>query len=246
MCYHKLLKLFPIFLLIAFFSLRCSSDDANPISSTDPPENPTFQFNKITVPDQMIQSTDPYAIQAIDYITHCQNFNVRGCFFDPSPNAQKTVNTTNESTTWEYSWRQGELDFQMKIQGLRDRYVWVIYIDGNEGSITYNNWKFMEAVQLKDQTNGHIYRYKTNTQEMRYEWTWNTTNEDGFRLNLRNFDDPLTVDQIVGYPNQAGEISHYEWANGSFYIAFKAIWHSDGSGAWWTFDQTVLTNNGTW
>ncbi len=246
MCYHKLLKLFPIFLFITFIGLRCSSDDTNPISSTDPPANPTFQFNKITVPGQMLQSTNPYAIQAIDYITHCQNFNERGCFFDPSPNAQKTVTTTNEGTVWQYVWRQGDLDFEMKIQNTRDRYAWSIFLDGEDGNVTYNNWKFMEAVQLHDQSSGHIYRYKTNTQEMRYEWVWNTMEDGAYRLNLRTFDNPATVDQIVGYPDQSGIISHFEHVNGSFYLAFKAIWQSDGSGSWWTFDQTILTGNGDW
>lgn len=246
MCYHKLLKLFPVFLLVAFLGLNCSSDDNNPINSTDPPEHPAFTFNKITVPDQMIQTSDPHVVQALDYITHCQNFNARGCFFDPSPNAQKDVNTTNESTKWQYRWRHGALDFEMEIRSQRDRYTWTIYLDGEDGGVTYNNWKFMEAVQLKDQSSGHIYRYKTNTQEMRFEWTWNTMTNNAYRLNQRNFEEPLTVDQITSNADQSGEIYHYERANDAFYLAFKAIWHSDGSGSWWTYDENSMTDSGSW
>ncbi len=52
--------------------------------------------------------------------------------------------------------------------------------------------------------------------------------------------------EITVNPDESGSVTYYEWNGSAFVMVFKAVWNTDGSGEWWTYENGVQTGHGTW
>jgi hypothetical protein len=245
MLYKKLFVLTAVCLgLFLFFA--CSSDEEGPVKPSEKaPPPPDFELREITVPDKMANSGDAKAQLALSLIDESTSFEGTGCVFKAPDGA--TV-LAESKAAWEYSWVDGALTKRLAITSLSsiNQRKWQLYYTGSKDGATFEDWRFMDAGQTLDLGSGHVYVYKTNTKQIIMEWTWRT-DSDKFTFEKYDHSEPRTKIEIIVRNNGSGKVERFSLSTtGSMMHDLLVNWTADGSGTWWTYDNGMSTNSGSW
>jgi hypothetical protein len=230
--------------LIFFLIAGCSSDEENPITPTPPQTPPDFSLQEITLPQNMLHSTNTLAKQAITTIDEAIDFARCGCTFEAPDEA--TLEKA-EGGEWEYTWSVVDLTKTMQITAVSGRYTWKIFYDGTQTGQEYNNWRYMDAVQSTDLSSGHVTLFKAGTVTTELEWVWYTLENTDYKLIKQYYGDPSYKVEITIKTDNSGKIDKFKRnSSGSMVFDVKYAWTSDGSGSCWTFEDGVQTSFNTW
>ena len=230
--------------LLILIIAGCSSDEENPITPTPTPSPPEFMLKEITFPQHMLNSTDPMAQQAIATVENAMDFKACGCLFAPPEGAETIKESSGE---WEYKWKTGELTQTLQIASVSGRDSWKIFYDGVKDGNSFNNWRFMDAVQSADLSSGHVTLFKPATLIIDMEWVWYTLQLSEYKFIKQYFGDPPYKIDITVKSDQSGKIDVFKPnSSGNMVYDIKFAWKADGSGSYWTFEDGKQTGYGTW
>ncbi len=221
----------------------CSSEES-PITPTTTPKPPEFRLKEITFPQHMLNSTDPMAQQAIAIVTEAMDFETCGCIFVPPEGAETIKESSGE---WEYRWKTGDLTQTLQITAVSGRDSWKIFYDGVKDGDSFNNWRFMDAVQSADLSSGHVTLFKPVSLIIEMEWVWYTLQAGEYKFVKQYFGDPPYKIDISVKPDKSGKIDKFKPnSSGNMVYDIKFAWNADGSGSYWTFEDGKQTAYGVW
>lgn len=244
MIQNKLFWSFVIVVGVVFLFVSCSSDDESPVAPTKKPQPPTFSLATISIPQKMIESTDTMAQLAIQLINEAQSMEQAIGLLTAPQNAEVVKAETGE---WEYKWVVGALTQTLKITSTEGRYTWRMYLDGTEGGINYINWRFLDAAQQSNKSNGHVYLFKLGTQQIESEWVWNTLSNNDYQFTRECHDESCKKTDITIKLDNSGKIERYvKSSTGSSVYDLRISWDVNGNGTWWTYEDGQETGYGTW
>lgn len=242
LCKKMLWLLMLVFLLVLLAG--CSSNEENPIAPTPKSEPPEFALKEVSFPQSMTSSTHTMAKKAIEMVTDAMNFDGTGAFFTAPTGAQVLLES---KVAWEYSWDTANLNRRLAITLLSGQYKWQLYYTGTANNVTFDNWRFMEAVQKTDKSNGHIYMYRENTGQIVQEWVWYTLEKDEYKFVAQDFGDAKSKIEITLKADTSGKVEFYlPSTSGGLVYNMRMSWDAQGAGAWWTYDNGVQKESGTW
>jgi hypothetical protein len=242
MSHKKWFLIFGAALMIVFL-FSCSSDEENPVTPTKP-KPPEFTLKPFDFPAKMVQSADEMAKRAMTLAAECTAFDGTGCIFAAPQNAQANK---EESGDWEYQWITGTLTQKLKMTAGSGRLTWQLYLNGSENGINYVNWRSMDAVQRSDQSNGHVYLYRTGTQQISIEWVWYVLETNDYKYVKQLYDDPTEKIEFTIMEDKSGKMERFvPSSKGGLVYDLRITWNADGTGAWWTYNEGVQTGYGTW
>jgi copper(I)-binding protein len=218
--------------------IGCSGDDKSPTGNNGGTQEPAFSIDSITVPDAMMQSTDPMAQQTVMYVMMANAFANYGTWFTPPT-------TAGNGPPWTYTWTVENLTVTLTIKEEGNNWVWDITWNGTDGVYTYNDWLFIHAEQAKDNSSGQLIIYEPVTTIVAWMWTWSVDAQGVYTLVMTSESDGSKIEVSVN-PNDSGELKVYETINQNYVMTLKVIWQADGSGQWWTYDENGQTGSGSW
>lgn len=231
-------------LVFCCFLFFCSSDEESPTTPTQTYDPPTFTVNSVTFPAAMESSSDDMAKETISEIEKAMTFEGTGCCFC-APNACETVK--NEKTAWEYSWKEEELTRNLKITAISGRNMWQVFYDGSADGVNFSSWRYQDALQTTDQSDGHVHLYKEGTNQLQLEWVWYTLENGDYKFIKQCFSDPCFKYDIVSHPDNSGKLERFAMSStGNLVYDLRVSWDAEGNGAWWTFSDGAQTDSGTW
>jgi hypothetical protein len=229
-----------------FLIFACSSDEEGPVKPTEKaPPPPEFQLRDITVPDKMMNSGDAKAQLALSLIVEATSFDGTGCVFKAPDGA--TV-LSESKAAWEYSWVEGTLTQRLAITSLPsiNQRKWQLYYTGSKDGETFEDWRLMDAGQTIDLGGGHIYLYKLNTKQIILEWTWRT-DKGTFTLEKYDHSDPRSKIEIILRADKSGKVERFTLGTtGSMMHDLLINWKADGTGTWWTYENGMTKESGSW
>ena len=192
----------------------------------------------------MSSSTDVNAQQAISLVTDALDFESSGFVFAP-PNEAEAVK--EKSGEWEEKWSSGDLPQTLHIEAVSGRNRWKIFYEGAQGGKTFNNWRFMDAVQRPDLSSGHVTLFKVGTVETEVEWVWYTLEQNEYKIIKQYYGDPPYKIDISIKSDNSGKVDKFAPnSSGSMVYDVKFSWAADGTGSYWTFEDGKQTGFGTW
>ncbi len=245
MLYKKLFTMTALCMgLFLFFG--CSSDEEGPVKPTEKaPPPPDFELREITVPDKLANSGDAKAQLAMNLVDQAMSFEGTGCVFAAPEGA--TV-LAESKAAWEYSWVEGALTKRLAITSLSsiNQRKWQLYFSGSTDGASLEDWRFMDAGQTTDLGSGHVYVYKTNTKQIILEWTWRT-NQGQYTLEKYDHSDPRSKIEIILRADGSGKVERFTLStSGSLMHDLLINWAADGSGTWWTYENGMTKETGSW
>ncbi|MCB0284631.1 MAG: hypothetical protein KDF60_18760 [Calditrichaeota bacterium] len=221
-------NLLTVFILVSFF-IACSDDSTS--SNNDSNEPPTLEMRQIPIPGGLTNSTNVHAQMVVAQITVANSFTGYSAFFTP------ISGTSNNGV---YEWTSAGLNIKMVTDESSDYYTWDIYLSGNYGGVSVNNWLYMSAESFKDGSDGSWTIYDPLTQGVLYQWNWWTGVEDIYNVNMEFTGGEI---EIVSYPDESGSIDIYS----DSMLDWTANWTSGGSGNWMDYDsEGNLADSGSW
>lgn len=228
----------------------CKKDEDDEKSPNDIPK-PTIAANQqqFTAPQELAQSTDPYAQQAYSYIMQVNAMTSFMSYFTPPATAEE-VNTKSDSQTW--TWMQSYTDqdgnvieytFTYTFTETSDKYIWDI-----DMGINGNTNDFIDAEEMKTGESGemNIYYNALGVEDFDVYYHYNWTVSGGTTIvNMELHDGNSELYSYVLTVNQdgSGEIAY----NVDEIIVFRLIWNANGSGTWFEYDEDgEITDQGSW
>lgn len=234
-------------LAVAFLSffVSCSKDDDEPEPQQQ--QAPTFSTKTVAVPDAMMQSSDEGAQEAVAYVNLANSFTGLANSFIP-PQKCAPYKSTNDGPPWIYTWEvidgEDQYTVTLTISQTSSGYEWDMVIDGTIDGIVVNNFLFMHGELSNDGKNGLFTLYDFETGEICMYVTWNTDDNGVYSV---TFEIPEDIKvNVTSNLDGSGDVEVYEWENGNYQLEWKAVWTSDGHGEWWSYENGVLVDHGTW
>jgi hypothetical protein len=243
---RKLIYL-PAILIIVSIIFACSKDEeADPQQPADnnPPE---YSVKTVEVPDQMSQSNDPGAQEAMSYIYMANSFTGFTGMFNP-PQKNGIYKSTNDGPPWIYNWEvddeSGQYTVTMTFDEDNTHYYWSVVIDGVMDGIVLQDFTFLYSEQTKDDSEGLIRLYDPESQDLDVDIFWSTDTDGTYHF---TFSEPEYMKiEITEYLDGSGFLAVYDWIIEQFLISFEAEWNADGHGQWWSYIDGILDDQGVW
>ncbi len=229
------------FLTAAVILYGCSksSSTTNPPSSTAPTiPSVTFSGPTTTSSDQYAQMTKSYALM----------FNGLSSYFT----AYQGLHAAQNGNTWSWTYSNPATNFTGTLtvtQQSSGGYSWKLVLNGKESAtdtVTYNNWTAMTGTTSSDGKSGSWTIYNENTAIIAALYTWSTSSSGTLTGTLKSYSNTGTLEAtitVTNNPDKSGEVDIYSGTT----LVFKATWIANGSGQWWTYDNSgTQTGTGTW
>jgi len=232
-----------IFAVLTFLLTGCSEED-NPVKAPSTPDPPTFSLRSIPLPDNLENSPNEMAQQAVSIIEEAMRFDNENCCFE-KPEVCKAL--TEKTGEWEYQWSDGNLTKNLKVTTKGDRDAWQFYLNGNSNGKTFDNFRAMDAVQQKNKSNGHVHLFKSNSIQIETQWVWYTLDNGNYLFTKESFAESRYNLEITIHTDKSGKIERYVLSPaGSMVYDVRFTWEANGSGAWWTYEAGQQKDYGTW
>jgi len=234
----KPLVCFSVIVTAFVLVVGCSNDNNTPSGNSGTVQAPSFSIDSVTVPDAMMQSSDPMAQMAVSYVMMANAFSAYWTWFAPP--------TSSNGPPWTYTWTDSNLTVTLTIKEQGNNWVWDIVFDGTGGGYTYNNWLFIHAEQAQDNSSGQLLIYEPVTDSVAWIWSWDVDSQGVYHLVMISKSDQSKVEVTVN-PDESGHLKAYEEVAQNYQLIFEANWLADGSGQWWQYDQNgQLIGSGSW
>jgi len=242
-------KLFylPAILIVLSIIFACSKDEeAEPQQPTNnnPPE---YTVKTVQVPDQMAQSNDPGAQQAMSFINMANSFTGFTGMFAP-PQKSGIYKSTSDGPPWIHNWEvdddSGQYSVTLTIDEDETHVFWSIVIDGVMEGIILQEFTFLYSKMAKDDSEGLFRLYDPDTQELGMDIFWSTDQSGIYHFTFL-VPEEIKI-EITQFPDGSGNIEVYEWLNDQFIISFVAEWNATGHGEWWSYIEGVLDEHDVW
>ena len=165
-----------IFSLVLALTLAACSDDDNPATSggsLTAPAPPAYQI--IDCPAGLAASTDTYATYAENYLTYIGAITAFDSYITPAAGASLSATGTTPDTT-KAAWTEGTLSYEVRYVVIAGVQKWFVYLDGVDGSSTFDNQLFIEAIMNADASIGGEFEAHPNPADFAdiLHWDWHT------------------------------------------------------------------------
>lgn len=219
-------------------------------SSTSPKEEkpPTIESTTIEIPTKMqtaANNGDPGAAIAVSYITMANSFSGFTNILTPPENAQRSKPVGALDDTWTYTWSSQNLSLEMTVTETDEYVHWVMIYDGTDGVYTYNNFKFLEAMQYKAFDEGWMKVFDPMTTGLLWEYMWETDSNGTFHFDMYVYSEgnvEATVNVEVN-SDGSGEVVIDLGSSGSYVVQ----WAADGTGSWTYYNSDgSVAQSGSW
>jgi len=238
---RKIVALLVAISLLALIS-SCSNNTNNPIS-TQNPQPKELNVPTVSVPGAMLNSTDENVKTAISYINIVNNFKNYLTYFTPSANSKFN------STAGEWTWTSGPLAITLIEKNVDGKANWTVKLNGSDGKFSYSDWTIATAEETSDNNSGHIVVYKPVSKvskDMLGQWDWHVDANKKVTFGAFDFDKNVKTELSVN-PDQSGKLKIYFSVKGFSLLQYKVQWTSNGSGQWWSYDNTGKeVGSGSW
>ena len=214
----------------------CSKNESSPTENQ--PSSPPLPNIVFKGPGS--STNDLGLIMIRSYIANANTF-----AFTFAPLAAATP--VQSGSTWTWTYVNKTLTLLLTATNQSDgTYLWKLVFNGVDATdgTTYDHWLGVESTTSTDGKTGNGKSYVRNKSLVASEFNWTVTN-NVLTGTLKPYLNGTALGQtiVVNNPDNSGEIRVY---TGSILI-YKAVWQTNGSGQWWTYDANgVQTGTGTW
>lgn len=221
---------------ITFLITGCSKKDSSPTE----PQQTAPSIPTVTFKGPNTNSTDLNVQMVKSYVTVMNAYTMELAPFS----AMQGVQSGN---TWTWTYTQGTLTVKFTATTQSDgSYQWKMVFNGTDPSdgTVYNNWTAIEGTTSADGKSGSWKIYDENKTILLAEFNWATSN-NVLTGTMKEYTNGVFSGQIVlvNNPDNSGELRVY---TGSV-VTYKAVWQSNGSGQWWTYNSSgTQTGTSTW
>lgn len=232
---------------VCLIGLVGCSDDDNPTGTGNGAEAPEFSIINVSVPDAMVQSSDPMAQLAVSYVSLANSISTWTGFFTPPAGAAKLVAPAGVADgPWVYTWSEEGLTVTLTITESSQNYMWSVVFDGTDGETTYDNFTFIDAAASKDGSSGSLVIYDPMTESPALDWTWSETSSGVYNFLMTSYDSEGFQIALTVNADKSGTLEFRMSDGSSFEPLFGSEWQSDGSGDWWNYADGEITDSGSW
>ncbi len=239
----KAKKMFLSFLiaLLAFSLSSCSKDNGSNPVTPEKKEPAKLQMKEVTLPEHLLQVTDPHAQMAVAFVQMANGFRNYSPFFNPPSGSTFTPGENGE-----WTWQEGDLTIKLVYNEGTDMISWKIYLTGSFEGYTVSNWLGAEAEQANDGKSGHLLIYEPGTSNILSEWNWNIDATGTYHFEFTNLADFQKLVVTVNIDN-SGVLEFYVGNENQNYMQYKITWTANGSGQWWEYDSLgTIVAQGSW
>lgn len=250
----KFNKLFILGLALTISFTGCKDDDSTPTQSL---ENAELSFSAsdtpIELPQAMLNSTDPVAQQAVQYVESINAFTDQLALFDQIPDGA-TKSTTpigrknnsggrSEDGYLVYTWSDGQTTVAYQISETTTTYIWEFFY---QFSPEDEFVKVLKAEESKLIRNGYLEYYnffsQTTTEEFIFRYQWHEDPDGTLYFDVITPDNSFTINAIIS-PDNSGSIKYYIDSN----LYYDITWDAAGTGSWTLYNSDGSTSDsGTW
>ncbi|MCP5063638.1 MAG: hypothetical protein GY936_14420 [Ignavibacteriae bacterium] len=232
---NKQIKVLLTFLLLLAFSIACDETTTEP----DQIEAKALHVKEIQVPDALKQSSDQKATFANAYISSMNSLANGFSAWLSAPAGSESLAKTNDDRS--YTWSAGGISITMNYSENGDNYTWEVFLNGTDGEgLTFNNFKFLEAAQNKNESEGYLKIFEDNSSNLSSTWSWVTNTNDVYSMTFGGDDNDRI--EVNSNPDESGELLFYE----NNVLVSRTVWTSAGTGEWTEFDSGGnITDSGT-
>jgi len=230
----KWIKLLAVILVLAV-AAGCSKKSTGP--SKD--EMPEFNGPNVQVPAALTANAgDPQVDYAIQL---AEAFGQMGGFSDWMEPPTRPVGKTMGDDVWEETWTDEDgVSITLRVQETSTQITWQLILSGDLGDgLIVNNFTILSAMEKKDGSEGYLKIYDPESGEEFFVWAW-TSDSTGLNVTF-NFAGDFW--EIKGRYNNDGSGWLEEYWEGA--LTFKIVWTAAGTGEWWTYNNGVQTDHGT-
>jgi hypothetical protein len=243
--FFNLLTLLGLSLLLVVSACNKDDDDDNtPNSSTKKPAIES-KAEMIQVPEAMLESNDPMALQASTMVEAMASMADYFSYFEPPANATPVGNkSTNESWTW----FDGEYYWYYTYYETGTMYKWEIKIGTSEN----NYYDFMLAEEAVDGQSGSLkiyydafMDYKATMEDYYFDYEWEIDNDGNLIVEMDYYMGEEGAFKYYGkfMSDGAGELIYYI----GNYKYYEMSWTASGTGDWFMYDEDGnIIDSGTW
>ncbi len=234
----KLLILLTV--MATVFTVRCSKDD----DTTPAGDVQKFEVKSVQVPKAMAESNDPGAKMATGYINMINGLSGYSAFLSPSGNNTPGNSDNDERIfTWKVNDKTGVYTVKLVIKETNGEIVWDMYITGTMEGNVLNNFHYIHALKQKDNSWNVLTVWELETGNKYMELSWSITDSETV-IKFEVFNETYLT--LIVNSDGSGSIELKEWLIGKYVTTYKASWATSGHGEYWEYDNSILTNNGSW
>jgi len=192
--------------------------------------------------DPMAQCGNYYAGQAAQHLsvaTDCLKF------FDAPEFPDRITSLNNPQDTITRIWQIESLTVTLRLNLTIDGYQWDVYLTGTDNGITYDDWKYIYALQTHADSSGMMFLYENNETKDTTTWDWTSNITGNIEMNMSwNDNDFQNNLETLFRPDYSGYARHS--INDS--LRWEVTWdnsNSESSGEWTDY-MGESTLSGTW
>jgi hypothetical protein len=243
------MKIKLLLFVVALFAFSCSKDE-DPAPTLETTALSLTQDQGITAPAAMATSSNTYAQEAAGYIEMANLFATYSELFKIPAGATKTttkitatngrINNTGDYVTYEWTDADSGDKVALQISEQADQYTWEIFV---KPSAQAAYLKFINATEKKDKSAGSFKVYDITdptATDLWLDYVW-TRSGDTLHIVLVELS-IIKVDMTINTKTKAGNFIVYV-DNEKLY---EMSWDAQGNGTWKSFDNGVLTDQGSW
>ncbi|MCB0807373.1 MAG: hypothetical protein KDC05_16390 [Bacteroidales bacterium] len=232
--------------MVIFTACSDKDDDPQPSNNQQNSESPELQTVSVFIPDEMAQSDNPGAMQAVNYISIANSFT--GFAAAITPPKSSPVFKSGLDGPWVHSWTFDDgtdlYTVTLTITENSDGYSWDMVITGTLGGNVLENFTYMEAWQNQAGTSGSFAMYDPEGSGEMMQVSWNTSESGVYTCTFEMPQDMII--EIISNPDGSGEVTVNEWYEGAYELTFEAQWDATGHGEYWEYYEGEIVDHGTW
>jgi hypothetical protein len=234
-------------------AISCSKDDDAEPSLEKVTLSLSADSQVIEVPTAMQTSEDPYAAQAVAWVSMANAFSGNLALFTPPSGATKSsdiitpvngrVASTGKAVVYIWTDQQyGSVAYQ--IRDATDKYTFELFYKGNSDTGWY---RYLYAEELKDRSEGYMVLYDAwgfmseTRDEPMTRWDWSRQG-DVFTFEISDFDFGFRFVITVNTKTKAGSLVYYEDSE----KLTEITWDAQGKGTWKEYESNQVVDEGTW
>jgi hypothetical protein len=229
-------KFISVTLALILLATGCSKNESSPTES----QSTTPPLPSIVFKGPGSSANDPSLLLLRSYLAGVNSF--------ATTLAPLALSTPVQSAgTWTWTYINKTLTLLLTAATQTDgTYLWRLMFNGVDPAdgTTYDHWLGVDGTTSADGKTGSGKTYVRNKTQVSSEFNWIVAN-NVLTGTLKPYINGTVLGQtvVVNNPDNSGELRVY---TGSA-IVYKAVWQTNGSGQWWSYDTNgAQTGTGTW
>lgn len=249
------MKKFAYIIFSVVFLLIFGCSEKGPTSPGGGSNNQTpkkLSMKEIQTPSGMKGTFEQHVLSARNSINLANSlFGSLSVYVTPPASKFGKINSTDEE--WTKTWKlPNGLSVIMEYSENNSNFGWIIYLDGTNGSSTYNKWKYLEARETVESKEGF---FNIFTPGFDNSWPGTKLNyfnqqNGNYKVNILesdvNVNQPVEEHMITVKQDNSGDIELYSYDTGSKILKQLTTWTANGTGHWTRYDNegnVVLEGN---